>query len=130
MTDRCGSRRVWSVSLVDLGRAGLRLRTPLIVQIEDFGDGFVASWPEVEAFGSGSSEAEAINALKDAVSDLYGTLVAAPDETLGKLPWRWKQALHAVVVVRKGAEVIGDADHARATYQVGEWIDKNEEERP
>lgn len=91
-------RRVWSVSLVDLGSWELKLTHPLVVQIEDYGTEFVASWPEVEAWGSGDSEAAALNALKDALVSLHDDLAGAADESLGKLPLRWKLALKAVVV--------------------------------
>ena len=91
------ARRVWSVSLVDLGSRDLRLKHPLVVQIEDYGTEFVAAWPEVEAWGSGDSEASAVNSLKDALVSLHDDLAAAADGSLGKLPLRWKQALEAVL---------------------------------
>lgn len=89
-------RRTWVATVADLGHASLVLRTPLIVTMEDFGDEIVASYPEVEAFGSGATEADAINALKDEVSGLYVELAATPEGELGKLPRRWKRALGAV----------------------------------
>ncbi len=89
---------VWSVSLVDLGHEALRLSHPLIVQIEEYESEFIASWPEVEAWGSGDNEASAINALKDALVALHDDLADLADEELGKLPLRWKRAINAVVV--------------------------------
>lgn len=88
-------RRTWVATVADLG-GGLALRTPLIVTMEDFDEEIVASYPEVEAFGSGPTEADAINALKDEVSNLYVQLAATPEDRLGKLPRRWKRALCAV----------------------------------
>lgn len=89
-------RRTWVATVADLGNPALVLRTPLIVTLEDFGEEIVASYPEVEAFGSGTTEADAINALKDEVSGLYSELASVPDNKLGKLPRRWKRALCAV----------------------------------
>jgi hypothetical protein len=88
--------RTWVATIADLGAPGLGLRTPLIVTLEDFGDEIVASYHEVEAFGSGPTEADAINSLKDAIADLYTELAAVPDQELGKLPKRWKRTLCAV----------------------------------
>ena len=89
-------RRTWAATISELGESGLALRAPLTVTLEDFGEEFIASYPEVEAFGSGSTEADAINALKDEISGLYSELAAVPDGKLGKLPKRWKRALCAV----------------------------------
>ena len=89
-------RRTWSVSVADLGDAGLALRQPLTVMLEDFGEEYVASWPEVEAWGTGPTEADAINSFKDELSSLYGELAGTPDRRLGKLPMRWKRALFTV----------------------------------
>ena len=86
-------RRTWSATISELGESGLALRAPLIVTLEDFGDEFVASYPEVEAFGSRPTEFDAINALKDAIGGLYAELAGAPNDELGKLPKRWKRAL-------------------------------------
>ena len=88
--------RTWSATISELGESGLALHAPLIVTLEDFGDEFIASYPEVEAFGSGPTEADAINALKDAIGGLYADLAATPSGELGKLPKRWKRALLAV----------------------------------
>ena len=88
--------RTWAATISELGESGLALRTPLIVTMEDFGDEVVASYPEIEAFGSGPTEADAINSLKDAIGGLYSELMSAPNEQLGKLPRRWKRALCAV----------------------------------
>jgi hypothetical protein len=97
------ARRVWSVSLVDLGRRDLKLAHPLVIQIEDYGAEFVASWPEVEAWGSGDTEADAVNCLKDAIVSLQEELDAVDDESLGKLPLRWKLALEAVLTQKGSA---------------------------
>lgn len=89
-------RHKWAATISELGESGLALRSPLTVTLEDYGEEIVASYPEVEAFGSGSTEADAINALKDEISSLYSELIGAPEKTLGKLPRRWKRALCAV----------------------------------
>ena len=89
-------RHKWAATISELGESGLALRSPLTVTLEDYGEEIVASYPEVEAFGSGTTEADAINALKDEISGLYTELAATPESKLGKLPRRWKRALCAV----------------------------------
>jgi len=90
-----GPRHKWAATISELGESGIALRSPLTVTLEDYGEEIIASYPEVEAFGSGATEADAINALKDEISGLYKELSSAPDESLGKLPKRWKRALCA-----------------------------------
>jgi hypothetical protein len=87
--------RVWSMSIVHLGNRALRM--PLIVRVEDFGEEVIAAWGEVEAYGSGATEAEAINELKTSISELYEELNAIDDAELGPLPTRWKAALNFIV---------------------------------
>lgn len=95
--------RVWGTSLVDLGDSRLTLRAPVTVSLEDYGDDdYVASWPEIEAWGGGATEADAINRLKDEVVAIYDELSTTPDAKLGKLPRRWKRSLYAVVQASGG----------------------------
>jgi hypothetical protein len=91
---------VYSTTIADLGE-GHRLRFPLTVKVERFiaDDEFVASWPEVEAWGSGGTDAAAINSLKDQLRELYADLRQSVDDELGPLPRRWKRALVAMIEV-------------------------------
>lgn len=94
--DTTRSPRVWSTSILEL--AGYSLRFPLVIKVEDFGDEVIAALPEVEAFGSASTEADAINELKVALRDLHDELEAAPEAELGPLPAGWRRALRAAIV--------------------------------
>jgi hypothetical protein len=89
--------RVWSISISGAGDPRYRLRFPLTVMIEDYRDEFVCSWPEVETWGSGSTEAESINAFKDELVRLCDDLLGTPLEQLGKNPRRWLSALLSVI---------------------------------
>jgi len=91
--------RTWSTSIVSLGSDKYRLLFPLIISLEDYGVEIIASWPEVEAWGTGNTDSEAINALKDDIVRLCDDLLGAQDLTLGKLPRRWAMALRAVIAV-------------------------------
>ncbi len=88
----------WAATISELGESGLALREPITVTLEDYGEEVVASYPEVEAFGAGPTEADALNALKDELCALYHELAETPMDKLGKLPRRWKRALLLVAV--------------------------------
>jgi hypothetical protein len=90
------AKSMCSTTIADLGE--LRLRAPLAVLLQFYEGEVIATWPEVEAWASGESEAVAINRLKDQIVALYRELAAIPDEQLGRLPMRWKRALGAAVV--------------------------------
>jgi len=65
--------------------------------LEDYGTEIVASWPDVEAWGAGGTEADAINALKDDLVRLYIELSSVAAAELGKLPRRWMMSLACIV---------------------------------
>jgi hypothetical protein len=100
-SDQEGPPRVCSVSIVSLGVDHLSLRHPIVVMLENYGDEVIASWPEVEAWGAGDTEAEAINALKDNLVRLCDDLLSVPASKLGKLPRLWAMALRAIVRVER-----------------------------
>lgn len=87
-----------SVTLLDLGIESLALAQPVQIVIQQYDEEVTASWPETEAFGSGSSPSEAILALKRDIVALYSDLQSTPDEELGALSLVWKRALRRVVV--------------------------------
>jgi hypothetical protein len=70
--------------------------------LEDYGGEYVASWPEVEAWGAGATEANAINALKDNLARLCDELLDVATDDLDKLPRLWAMALSAIVRTPKG----------------------------
>ena len=95
---------VSSATLLDLGEEGIVLRQPIQVVIERYEEEVTASWPEVEAFGSGDSVSEAILALKRDIVTLHKDLQSTPDNELGALSLGWKRTLQMVVAERGIAE--------------------------
>ena len=88
--------------LFEVGTADLALRTPpLAIRIEIYDGEVIASWPEVEAWGTGADEASAINALKDAITALYRDFAGRADAGLDKVPARWKRALTQALASRQ-----------------------------
>jgi len=82
--------------LLDLDEA-LEVIRPIPVVIEEYADEVIASFPEIEAFGAGLCEAEAIIDLKNEIKKTFFELEEVSDEELGKLPLSWKRVLSKVV---------------------------------
>lgn len=75
----------------------LEVIRPIWVVLEEYEDEVIASFPEIEAFGVGLCEAEAIMNLKDKVKEIFFELEETNDDELGKLPLGWKRILLKVV---------------------------------
>lgn len=75
----------------------LELIKPIPVVIEEYSDEVIAAFPEIEAFGVGSGEAEAIRNLKEEISKIFFELENISEDELGKLPLTWKRVLLKVV---------------------------------
>jgi len=84
---------VRNAMLCDLAREGYSLRWPITVVIEEYDEETVARLPEVEAFASAPTEAEALALLKEDIIRLYEDLTSTPEEQLGKLPRQWRAVL-------------------------------------
>ena len=76
---------------------------PIPVVIEEYENEVIASFPEIEVFGVGANEPEALISLKSEIKDLYYDLIESPKETLGKLPLSWYRVLERIITK------IGDA---------------------
>ena len=70
----------YNTQIRDLGDENYALVEPLIVTIEEYTreDTVIASFPEIEVFGEGVTEAEALMNLKLAILDLYEELTDTP----------------------------------------------------
>lgn len=75
----------------------LEVTRAIPVVIEEYENEVIASFPEIEAFGAGLCEAEAITDLKDEIREMFFELEEVSDEKLGKLPLSWKRVLSKVV---------------------------------
>jgi hypothetical protein len=85
------------VTIVDLGTPALCLTQAVHIVIEQYDDEITASWPEVEAFGAGDSDGEAIVALKRDIVALYEDLAAMPETKLGPLLLDQKRILNRMI---------------------------------
>ena len=84
-------------NLLDLDTATYSLKCPLPVVLEEYGDEVVASIPELKAFGSADTDAEAISNLRKEIVALYEDLDATESDDLGRLPTSWLRILRATI---------------------------------
>ncbi len=75
----------------------LEVIKPIPIVIEEYNGEVVATFPEIEAFGVGSGEAEAIRNLKEEIRKIFLELENISEDELGKLPLSWKRVLLKVV---------------------------------
>jgi len=75
----------------------LEVIRPIPVVIEEYDDEVIATFPEIETFGAGLCEAEAIINLKKEIRKIFFELEGFSDNELGKLPLSWKRVLLKVV---------------------------------
>ena len=89
----------YNTQLRDLGGDGYKLAEPVLITIEEYlgEDTIIANFPEVEVFGEGVTEAEAILNLKWAILDLYQELTEISPEQMGDLPKTWLSVLQQII---------------------------------
>lgn len=89
----------YTTQLRDLGDDEYRLAEPILITIEEYlgEDAVVASFPEIEVFGEGVTESEAIMNLKWAILDLYEELTESPIAELGRLPKNWLSVMQKLI---------------------------------
>lgn len=85
--------------LYDLGSDRFSLKAPLSVTLEYYEGEVIAKLPEVEVWGTGSTESLAILDFKGQFVSLYEDLIGFETEgSLGRLPRMWLKALKKIVV--------------------------------
>lgn len=107
LTNQTGQLRIdvqdrpvkYNLQIRDLGDENYTLAEPVIISIEEYQneDTVIASFPEIEVFGEGVTEAEALMNLKLAILDLYDELNDASPEELGDLPKAWLSVLQKII---------------------------------
>jgi hypothetical protein len=82
--------------LYSLRQPGLRLRNPIAISLEDDGAQVIASAYDLDLFGYGETEGEALDDLRRTIVDLYFTL-RENVSSLGALPVRVWEYLTDIV---------------------------------
>jgi predicted RNase H-like HicB family nuclease len=91
------SEIVYSSIIRDLSSSEISLKRPMNIILEKYDGEYIAKVPELEVFGSASTESEAIMNLKQEIVDLYEDLEQAKDKDLGLLPLTWKRVLTGLI---------------------------------
>ena len=89
--------QTYAISIATFAPEPYELLKPISIEIEGQGDGFVASFVEANINGSGATEHEAINMVKDTILMAYERLSAKDDRQLGPGPLKQKQILTSLI---------------------------------
>lgn len=90
--------RTYSVPLYDLNSDEVSLSVvPLTIVIEEYPDEVIARFVETESYGSGDTEFEAIDDLREQLVDLYLELRDTPDTALTAPASTWKRLLGKLI---------------------------------
>ncbi|NQU33212.1 MAG: hypothetical protein HQ521_08260 [Bacteroidetes bacterium] len=76
---------------------GYFLIKPIEVIVKFYPNEVLAVIPDLEIYGEGYNEIEAINELKLELVDLYHDLIDISDEKLGKFPRSWKKIVCSLI---------------------------------
>jgi len=90
----------YNTQLHDLGDKKYKLRKQINIVIEVHEDEVIAKFPELEVYGSGNTESEAILGLKEEMIALYIELSATSEKELGRLPKMWRRILKQLISCR------------------------------
>lgn len=74
------------------------LTNTIDIILKIFPNEVLALIPDLEIYGEGATEPEAINDLKMELIDLYEDLVDITDEKLGKFPKTWKKIVKTFII--------------------------------
>jgi len=85
------------MKMYDLASDIYNLKCPIDVLLKVFNDEILASIPDLEIYGEGFNETEALNNLKDELIDLFDYLNSVSSSSLGKLPKRWKKIINSFI---------------------------------
>lgn len=86
-----------SVKIYDLASDIYNLKYPIDVVLKVFEDEILAIVPDLEIYGNGTNEIQALNDLKAELIDLFKYLNTIPASRLGRLPKRWKKNINSFI---------------------------------
>ncbi len=89
--------RIANATISSLPTDNYELMVPLNVILKMYNDETIAIYPELELYGEGTNEMEALNDLKDEIIDLLEDLDGVPDSNLGADPTAWKKILNTIL---------------------------------
>jgi len=84
------------IPLNSLGHSKYSLKAPIYISIEYEKDSVIASFDDIEAFGYADTEPEAIDQLREEITQIYEEL-KEDSINLGKLPQQWLLTLEDLI---------------------------------
>jgi hypothetical protein len=89
----------YHIEIYDLANEEYSLKSPVQIVIERYdADEFIARFPELDIFGPGETEPEAVLNLKNEIVDLYDELIALDEKELGRVPRMWLRILKKLIL--------------------------------
>jgi hypothetical protein len=85
LRDELNNRPIVSSIQINTINSTLQLTKPIFIVLEESNEESLARWPEVNAYGLGQTATEAIDDLKQNISDLYADLTSREAPTLGEI---------------------------------------------
>ena len=73
------------------------MKFPIDIVIKSHENETIAIIPDLEIYGEGSNEIEAVNELKWELIDLLDQLMSFPEDELGDGPKSWKRTLELII---------------------------------
>ena len=86
---------IYNATIFDV--EGLELQNSISIVLEAYPTEFIARFPEVEVFGIGVTESDAIRELKKAIVELYTEVTSAKEGELGPLPLSWLRVFNRII---------------------------------
>ncbi len=85
------------ININDLQLNNYRLQKPVEAILKFYPKEVLAVIPDLEIFGEGNNEVEAVNDLKLELLDLFDDLKDIPEKKLGKYPKSWKKIITSII---------------------------------
>lgn len=100
-TELSGRPLVSTILLSNLSDVRVTVVNPISVIVEEYDEECLARWPEVNAYGMGSTLSEAIHHLKDDIVELYYDLASRDEGILGDIADETLRALRSYIRERE-----------------------------
>jgi len=88
---------ILKIEINDIQMDGYYLKKPIEAIVKFYPNEVLAVIPDLEIYGEGNNEIDAINELKLELIDLYHDLIDIPDQKLGKYPKSWKKIVCSII---------------------------------
>lgn len=89
--------QVVSTKIFELASDTYTLKSPVDVVLKTYPEEIIALVPDLEVYGEGINEMDALNDLGMELIDLFEDLNSFGDNELGKYPLKWKRIINSLI---------------------------------